>query len=143
VKGHVRQVYETNQLTAALPIYVFPWWLPYLLLAILILVALIILWKKKIITVRLPRIATTPKISKPKLTVRRRKVKPFKPKLPKPSRKTLAIVLSLLSFITLYVSYSWRTWPFTAIIAAIGIATIIYKRKGKIFSLTERLRHVC
>jgi len=133
---------KTNQLTATLPIYVFPWWLPYLLLAILILIALIVLWKKKILTVKLPRI-TTPKISKPKLTIRRRKVKPFKPKLPKPSRKTLAIVLSLLSFITLYVSYSWRTWPFTAIIAAIGIATIIYKRKGKIFSLTERLRHVC
>ena len=105
---------KTNQLTAALPIYVFPWWLPYLLLAILILVALIVLWKKKILTVRLPRIAT-PKISKPKLTVRRRKVKPFKPRLPKPSRKTLAIALSLLFFVALYVSYTWRTWPFTAI----------------------------
>ena len=105
---------KTNQLTAALPIYVFPWWLPYLLLAVLILIVLVLLWKKKILTVRLPRI-TMPKISKPKLTVRRRKVKPFKLRLPKPSRKTLALILSLIFFVALYVSYSWRIWPFTTI----------------------------
>jgi len=76
---------------------------------------LIILWKKKIITIRLPRI-TEPRISKPKMAVaRRKKVELPKARLPKPSRKTLAITLSLLFLAALYVSYSWRTWPFSAI----------------------------
>jgi len=114
---------KTTEKTISLPIWVLWWWLPYLIILLLIIVILIILLKKKIIpwfSISLPRISF-PHLSLRKKKPSREKTEPITRKLKQPryiSKRTKNLLTLFLIFTilgALYISYTWRTWPFSTI----------------------------